>query len=129
VTVFISDERGYLCAFFEVPITNAYTECQNGLTRVIDRMGRSYSFEAIRVKLLLAPKKQGMVTSYRSIRRRKKEEPAMARYMCLMTNGDDGYETVQVPERKLATFGVDIARLEEWIEEDLTGQRRLPGVG
>ena len=118
-----------ILAFFEVPITNAYTECQNGLTRVIDRMGRSYSFEAIRVKLLLAPKKQGMVTSYRSIRRRKKEEPAMARYMCLMTNGDDGYETVQVPERKLATFGVDIAKLEEWIEEDLTGQKRLPGVG
>lgn len=56
------------------------------------------------------------------------EEPAMARYMCLMGT-DDGYETVQVPERKLATFGVDIAKLEEWIEEDLTGQRRLPGVG
>lgn len=68
-------------------------------------------------------------TSYRSIRRRKKEEPAMARNMCLMTNGDDGYETVQVPERKLATFGVDIAKLEEWIEEDSTGQKRLPGVG
>jgi hypothetical protein len=85
------------------------------------------SFEAIRVKLLLAPKKQGIVTSYRSIRRKKKEEPAMARYMCLM-GSDDGYETVQVPERKLATFGVDIARLEEWIEEDLTGQKRLPGL-
>lgn len=37
-------------------------------------------------------------------------------------------EMVQVPERKLATFGVDIARLEEWIEEDLTGQKRLPGL-
>lgn len=115
-------------AFFEVPITNAYTECQNGLTRVIDRMGRSYSFEAIRVKLLLAPKKQGMVTSYRSIRRKRKEDPVMARYMLLMGT-DDGDETVQVRERKLATFGVDIAKLEEWIEEDLTGQRRLPSVG
>lgn len=52
----------------------------------------------------------------------------MARYMCLMGT-DDGYESVQVPERKLATFGVDIARLEEWIEEDLTGQKRLPRVG
>lgn len=46
-----------------------------------------------------------------------------------MTNGDDNYETVQVSERKLATFGVDIAKLEEWIEEDLTRHRRLPGVG
>ena len=41
---------------------------------------------------------------------------------------DDGYETVQVPEFKLATFGVDIARLEEWSEEELTGQKRLPGL-
>ena len=57
------------------------------------------SFEAIRVRLL-APKKQGIITSYRSIRRKKKEEPAMARYMCLM-GSDVGYETVQVPERKL----------------------------
>lgn len=56
------------------PITNAYTECQNGLTRVIDRMGRSYSIRTIRVKLLPAPKKQGKVTSYRSIRRKKKKE-------------------------------------------------------
>lgn len=52
----------------------------------------------------------------------------MARYMCLV-GSDDGYEAVRVPERKLATFGVDIAKLEEWIEEYLTGQKRLPGVG
>lgn len=42
---------------------------------------------------------------------------------------DDGYETVQVQELKLATFGADIAKLEEWIEEDLTGQKRLLGIG
>lgn len=45
-----------------------------------------------------------------------------------MTYGDDNYETVQVPERKPATFGADIAKLEEWSEEDLTEQKRLPGV-
>lgn len=53
----------------------------------------------------------------------------MTRHMCLVGSGDDGSETIQVPERNLVTFGVDIAKLEEWIEEDLTGQRRLPGVG
>jgi hypothetical protein len=30
-----------ILAFFEAPNANAYTECQSGLTRVIDRMGRS----------------------------------------------------------------------------------------
>lgn len=48
--------------------------------------------------------------------------------MCLMGT-DDGYDTVQISERKLAIFGVDIAKLEEWIKEDLRGQRRLPGLG
>ncbi|SCC92336.1 hypothetical protein THIX_20386 [Thiomonas sp. X19] len=33
-------------------------------------MGRGYSFDALRVKLLLAPKKQGIITSYRAIRRK-----------------------------------------------------------
>ena len=115
--------------FFETPITNAYTECQNGLTRAMDRLGRGYSFDALRVKLLRAPKKQGVVTSYRSIKRKKQEDLSMARCMHLMTGLDDGYETIRVPEQKQVTFGIDIAKLADWLEEDATGQKRLPGVG
>jgi transposase len=114
--------------FFETPITNAYTECQNGLTRAMDRLGRGYSFDALRVKLLRAPKKQGVVTSYRSIRRKKTEDPAMRDFMCLATGADD-YETIPVPEPIQVTYGVDIARLADWLDEDSTGQKRLPGVG
>ncbi|AKU11279.1 transposase, IS204/IS1001/IS1096/IS1165 family protein [Azoarcus sp. CIB] len=118
-------------AFFDVleeackRLTNAYTECQNGLTRAIDRIGRGYSFDAVRVKLLLAPKKQGMVTSYRSVRRKKNEPqgPALAEFMLAKScDMDDGYETVKVPERRQVTWGVDIAKLADWLEEDLTGQ-------
>jgi hypothetical protein len=29
----------------------------------------------------------------------------------------------------MMTFGVDIAQLADWFNEDLTGQKRLPGVG
>jgi transposase len=39
-------------AYFEHPITNAYTESINNLIRVINRIGRGYSFEALRAKLL-----------------------------------------------------------------------------
>ena len=79
------------------------------------------------MKLLLAPKKQGIVTSYRSIRRRKPEPPmvemAMARsFMMLHT---DQYEEVKVPERRQVTWGVDLSRLADWLEEERTGQRRL----
>jgi hypothetical protein len=35
--------------YFDHPITNAYTEALNGLIR---RMGRGYSFEALRAKIL-----------------------------------------------------------------------------
>lgn len=38
--------------YFKHPVTNAYTECLNSLIRVIDRLGRGYSFEALRAKIL-----------------------------------------------------------------------------
>ena len=36
------------------PITNAYTECLNGLIKIANRMGRGYSYEIIRAKTLYA---------------------------------------------------------------------------
>lgn len=38
--------------------TNAYTEAMNGLTRVVNRGGRGYSFAAIRAKALYGGKKR-----------------------------------------------------------------------
>lgn len=117
--------------YWNHPITNAYTECQNMLTRAIDRIGRGYSFEALRIKLLLAPKKTGIITSYRSIRRKKvqQQDDGFGRYsMSLSCGFDDGYETVQEPFREEVTFGVDLARLADWLEEEFTGQKRLPGL-
>lgn len=111
-----------ILSFFDVieergrHMTNAYTECQNGLTRAIDRLGRGYSFDAIRVRLLLAPKKEGVVTSYRSIKRKKASDPSMRHFIAFATGADD-YEMVQVPERRLVTWGVDIAKLADWLEE------------
>ncbi len=43
-------------AYWDSPsrITNAYTEGLNGLTKVANRMGRGYSYEIIRAKMLYA---------------------------------------------------------------------------
>ena len=43
-------------AYWDSPgrLTNAYTECLNGLIKVANRMGRGYSFEIIRAKTLYA---------------------------------------------------------------------------
>lgn len=38
--------------YFDHPITNAYTESLNSLIRVMNRLGRGYSFEALRAKIL-----------------------------------------------------------------------------
>lgn len=38
--------------FFDFQITNGYTESMNGLIKVANRIGRGYSFEAIRAKML-----------------------------------------------------------------------------
>jgi transposase len=42
----------YIVSYFDHPITNAYTESLNSLIRVMDRLGRGYSFEALRAKIL-----------------------------------------------------------------------------
>jgi transposase len=39
-------------SYFDHPITNAYTESLNNLIRLTNRVGRGYSFSAIRAKLL-----------------------------------------------------------------------------
>lgn len=39
-------------AYFDHPVTNAYTEALNGLIKVSNRVGRGYTFEVIRAKML-----------------------------------------------------------------------------
>ena len=40
--------------YFDHPITNAYTESLNGVIKVMHRMGRGYSFDALRARMLLS---------------------------------------------------------------------------
>ncbi len=42
----------HILAYFDHPVTNAYTESLNNLIRATDRLGRGYSFEALRAKML-----------------------------------------------------------------------------
>ncbi len=44
----------WILGYFDHPITNAYTESLNSLIRVMDRLGRGYSFEALRAKILFS---------------------------------------------------------------------------
>jgi transposase len=44
----------WILNYFEHPVTNAYTESLNSMLRVMNRLGRGYSFEALRAKILFA---------------------------------------------------------------------------
>ncbi len=44
--------REEILAYFENPITNAYTESVNNIAKGMNRMGRGYSFEVIRARML-----------------------------------------------------------------------------
>lgn len=50
--------RTEILAYFDTPISNAYTEALNGVAKAINRQGRGYSFEVLRARLL-APKHAG----------------------------------------------------------------------
>lgn len=44
----------WILNYFDHPVSNAYTESLNSLIRVMNRLGRGYSFEALRAKILFA---------------------------------------------------------------------------
>lgn len=45
--------------------------------------------------------------------------------MSMLYGFDDGYEAIQETVQEV-TFGVDLTRLADWLEEEFAGQRRLP---
>lgn len=65
----------YILAYFEHPVTNAYTESLNNLIRVMNRLGRGYSFEALRAKILFAEGAHKYKNSRPKFERREKTAP------------------------------------------------------
>lgn len=53
----VDNWRPEIFNYFDTPVTNAITEALNGLAKIANRMGRGYSFEAIRAKMLFGPSK------------------------------------------------------------------------
>ena len=52
IIVALTNWEKEIFAHFDHKITNAYTESLNGLIKVMNRLGRGYSFEALRAKIL-----------------------------------------------------------------------------
>jgi transposase len=52
LTTAVGNWKGDIFAYWDHPVTNAYTEAVAGLVKITNRVGRGYSFQAIRAKLL-----------------------------------------------------------------------------
>jgi transposase len=68
----------FILNYFEHPVTNAYTESLNSLIRVMNRLGRGYSFEALRAKILFTEGAHKHKLSRPKFERRREPDLAMA---------------------------------------------------
>lgn len=94
-------------------MTNAYTESLNNLIRVMNRLGRGYSFEALRAKILFT---EGVHKIKRPRFERKVPEYTMGRMVSFHTGRmDDMLPSTRNAEREI-NYGADISTLARLIE-------------
>jgi transposase len=102
----------YILNYFDHPVTNAYTESLNSLIRIMNRLGRGYSFEALRAKILFAEgafKKQIIKPKFE--RRRSQSDTAHARFaLAEFSPNQPNQKEFEI------NYGVDISTLIEMIE-------------
>lgn len=65
----------YILNYFEHPVTNAYTESLNSLIRVMNRLGRGYSFEALRAKILFTERIHSNKQARPKFERKRVQQP------------------------------------------------------
>ena len=86
-------------AYFDYRVTNAYTEVLNGLIKIANRNGRSYSFDVIRAKTLYT---NGFQKTQKQLR---------------LSENAQGYAmSLSVDQRQ--NFGADISTLSRQIQLD-----------
>lgn len=96
--------------YFNFPITNAYTESLNRLIKTMNHVGRGYSFEALRAKILFT---QG----YRKVKKKKKFKEVEVTFGKMLPDqlpnwGQAGYEWVYEE-----IYGADFSTLLKALEE------------
>lgn len=102
----------YIFNYFDHPVTNAYTESLNNLIRVMNRLGRGYSFEALRAKILFSEGSHKVTQPRPKFDRR--EQSVSYSEMALFSLSDFK-ESTQIEEEP-KNYGADISTLIEMIE-------------
>ncbi len=103
---------------FDYPITNAYTESINRLAKDLQRMGRGYSFDVVRAKILFD--KQANEPTTTTIRKKKRKADdgnviSMGKMALMRTTEPTRYKTVIETETRY--YGSHIPTLCELLEQ------------
>lgn len=120
----------YICNYFNHPVTNAYTESLNNLIRVMNRLGRGYSFDALRAKILFSEGAFKNEKKRPKFDRRPADKVAEKRIgYALATGGDEEYLELPPFLRRSTeddestqdskNYGVDISTITAMIEDGL----------
>lgn len=96
----------WILGYFDHPVTNAYTESLNSLIRVMNRLGRGYSFEALRAKILFAEGTHKHKLSRPKFERKERRQAERKPYIPKSTDS----------EKSEKNYGVDISTLIRMIE-------------
>lgn len=101
--------------WYDTPVTNAYTEAINGIAKTINRMGRGYSFEVIRARLLFDKRARAQTTVH-VVRRRV---PKVTLAELFSAGGLPTWTDYEPPatDKELIEFGPHIPTLVRLLEE------------
>ena len=110
----------YILAYFDHPVTNAYTESLNNLVRVMNRIGRGYCFEALRAKILFSEGAFKKQTIKPKFERRREPQVATRNFEMALMREMPAYAFTAAhqpnePAREI-NFGADISTLVRLIE-------------
>uniref|UniRef100_UPI0023F1E462 transposase n=1 Tax=Metallibacterium scheffleri TaxID=993689 RepID=UPI0023F1E462 len=96
-------------AYFDNRITNAYTESANSLTRLMHRMGRGYSFEVLRARMLYDERARQATRRILETAARRDDDAGMAYFTRATTRS-------RVLERRVIEYGPSIEVLVRQLE-------------
>ncbi len=98
--------------YFNHPVTNAYTESLNNLIRVMNRLGRGYSFEALRAKILFSEGAHKIIQPRPKFEQREAQhDTAFIGYAMYM-----GTPQSTQSDEKPKNYGADLSTLARMIE-------------
>lgn len=98
----------WVLGYFEHPVTSAYTESLNNLIGVMNRLGRGYSFEALRAKILFSEGAHKIVKPRQKFERRAANERDFIGYALFTPSTQK-----EAPGKN---YGADISILARMIE-------------